>query len=336
MNNEFKYVITNDNATVFIKGEAFVVNVASPNFAKLREAILSNKPLSEVIKYLTVKSTVDNWANGKFRIVNNTVQYNGKEMLCGDISKRLFEMISNNENPDYLLRFYENLSKNPSHRSVSQLFSFLNHLGIPITSDGCFLAYKGVNMDYLDCHSRTISNKPGSVVKMDRNNISDDPNHACHAGLHVGALEYAASFGKRVVICKINPMNVVCVPNDHSYMKMRVCEYEVVGEHNGDYMPSTTIADEDYIATCEICGCAVDGFEDDICEECFYDDVNNAKTYHALDNMHYSELMMQSTEDLRKYASNTLKIVGASRIRGGKHELVNAILKVRNSYTKSK
>ena len=53
--------------------------------------------------------------------------------------------------------------------------------------------------------------------------------------VHVGALAYAITFcsggGSRIVICEVDPENVVCVPYDCSQQKMRVCEYKVIGHH---------------------------------------------------------------------------------------------------------
>ena len=83
-------------------------------------------------------------------------------------------------------------------------------------------------------------------IKVHRNRVSDDPNTPCHFGLHVGSLEYAQSFGERVVIVRVDPEHVVCVPYDCTSQKMRVCEYEVVGLHIEGHMPSTTIDDGEW------------------------------------------------------------------------------------------
>lgn len=50
---------------------------------------------------------------------------------------------------------------------------------------------------------------------------------------------------------------------------------------------------------------------------------------HKLDGLNTRELMQEPIEDLRKYASNRLKIHGASKIPGGKATLVAKIMKVR-------
>lgn len=70
--------------------------------------------------------------------------------------------------------------------------------------------------------------KLGEAVQQDRKDCDADYRVDCSNGLHVGASRYVETFGsgrdKRVLVCYVNPANVVAVPQyDHS--KMRVCEY---------------------------------------------------------------------------------------------------------------
>ena len=50
----------------------------------------------------------------------------------------------------------------------------------------------------------------------------------------------------------------------------------------------------------------------------------------GFDKMDEVELMEQGLDPLRKYAAHVLKIVGASKIPGGKYALVNKIAEVRS------
>jgi hypothetical protein len=171
--------------------------------------------------------------------------YNGAS-LPTELNQRVIKMATAGDDPTALFNFWERLQKNPSKRSVDQLFSFLSHQGIPFEKDGTFLAYKGVRSDLKDAHSGKFDNSPGNVHEMPRNQISDDPNHACHEGFHVGALAYASGFSQRVVICRVDPEHVVCVPYDASAQKMRVCKYEVIGFHNGQELSSTVHTEPEY------------------------------------------------------------------------------------------
>jgi len=222
-----KYTLTEDSLMVLYGGETHTIQKGAPNFLSLREALVK-EDWAAVPKHLSVGKAIETWAQGEFKIEGSVVRYKGSP-LPADLTKRILGMATQGKSPQPLMRFWERLQRNPSGRSVDQLWSFLNHLGIPLTVDGCFLAYKGVNANYTDCHSGTFVNKPGAKFEMERNLVSDDPRASCHEGFHVGAIEYARGFGPRVIICKVDPADVVSVPYDCSCRKMRVCRYEVVG-----------------------------------------------------------------------------------------------------------
>jgi hypothetical protein len=337
-----KHTLTNDSITVVHQGKVYTTQRGTANFVNLRKAILEER-WEDLVNHLTIPKSVSTWAKGKFTYVNEKFLFEGKE-LPNDFHSRIIKMASGGEDPTPLFAFWEKLQKNPSFRSVNQLWAFLQQKGIPLTKDGCFLAYKSVKMDFKDHHSGKFSNKPGSVLEMPRNQISDDPNHACHEGFHVGALEYAQGFGssdRRIVICRIDPADVVCVPYDSSQQKMRVCKYVVEGLHNGSHMSDTVHEDEDIDVD-------VDDFEEGEDESAdqeaegdalFNDGVSGSspeektkklkKNLVSLDKMDLTDLMEQSLDVLRKYAARDLKIIGASKIPGGKLALVKRIMKDR-------
>jgi hypothetical protein len=133
---------------------------------------------------------------------------------------------------DPLIAFLERLLANPSKRSIDELYKFLEHENLPITVDGKFLAYKGVNDDYTDCHTSTFDNAPGNTHEMARNEVDDDARRACSNGFHVGSLEYATGFGSRTVIVEVDPADVVSVPYEDAN-KLRTSKYTVIADFNG-------------------------------------------------------------------------------------------------------
>lgn len=253
MKNKYSFIATSDSITVTgPKSLVVTVQKSAPNYVNLLATLKALKkdpgdPALEAIveKHLDTKTSVEAWAKGNFKINGNTVTYKGTEVPV-QIAKRMFAMAEKGENPISLMNFWEKLQKNPSWRSVEQLFPFLDHAGIPILPNGNFLAYKGVKSNYTDQHSGVVDNKPGVVNEMPRNKVSDDPNTPCHYGFHVGALSYARSFAAVTVVCEVDPTDVVAIPHDASQQKMRVCKYRVRGNHNGELLPSTTyILEED-------------------------------------------------------------------------------------------
>lgn len=132
---------------------------------------------------------------------------------------------------DYLINLAKKINSISSYHVRQQLYGFLSHNGHPITKDGNFIAYKKVSSDYKDLHTGTIDNSIGSIVEMDRSLVDDNPNNTCSSGLHVASYEYAQGFGSgRMLICEVDPSDVVSVPVDYDQMKMRSCRYKVVGE----------------------------------------------------------------------------------------------------------
>lgn len=324
------YNLTNDTLVINIDGVTHTVRKGAANFVALRAAILATEDnddpilLEAIRNNLTSKKVVEDWAKGDFYYNGAHLNYRGRS-VPNDFCGRIVAMVAKGESPQPLLKFWERLDKNPSYRSVHQLWDFLSHVGIPITPNGCFLAYKSVRQDYKDHHSNTFDNKPGVTNEMPRNQISDDPDVACHEGFHVGALEYAQSFGddnRRIVIVKVDPTDVVCVPKDYSHQKMRVCKYTVVGNF-GDQLPDTTFDDENTV-----------DLENEVTEQDFQEAMSVANpptaTAGPLDRFtSVSSMMQHSLAELRHYATHELKIVGASKIPGGKAQLVERILAVR-------
>lgn len=164
-------------------------------------------------------------------IKNGEVLVNGVP-LHNVLTKRTIELSRKGFPVNFLLKFLENCEKNPSNRAIVELYDFLENRNLPITEDGCFLAYKRVRENWLDIYSGTIENKVGTTVKMVRSAVDDERAHECARGLHVGAIEYVRNYGSggHVLIVKVDPKNCISVPRDHNAQKLRVCEYEILYE----------------------------------------------------------------------------------------------------------
>lgn len=330
-------IVTNETITIVINGVTHTIKHGAPNFKIVREAI-KNKNKQAVRQAISLEGAVEVWSKGLFKLDGEAAYFNG-ELLPPQITDRLLTMKGLGEDPQPLINFWIRLQNNPSMRSVEQLYPFLEHQGIAIQPDGTFLAYKGVNPNYTDKYTGTVDNKPGAINEMNRNKVSDDPNRGCHYGYHVGAFNYASSFASDngvVVVCQVDPADVVCIPIDNSYQKMRVCKYRVLGNHNGVLLPSTTFED-DFLdeERAEI----EDTTEYKELEPGTKEKVIKGKRaalkvkvpgqFKAIHELKPKELYDVPLSDLRKYASLVLHIVGASKIPGGKTALILEITKAR-------
>jgi len=177
--------------------------------------------------------------------------YYASEAVAGVLGERMMQMLDEGFDLTPMAAFLRNLMENPSKRVVDHLYAFLEYGKNPITEDGCFLAYKAVRANYTDIRTGTFDNSIGRTVKMPRNRVDEDPTVTCSHGLHVCSFDYLPHFSHadgHVMICKINPANVVAVPIDYNNTKMRVCEYEVIGEHadyyeeKNDTLSATSVA----------------------------------------------------------------------------------------------
>ena len=180
------------------------------------------------------------------------ILYNGRE-LHNAVIPVIRQYVNEGLPTKSLMNFLEKLMQNPSHRSVEQLWSFVERNGLSIDDDGNILFYKVVRNNYKDKHTGTYDNTPGGEpISCPRNEVSDDPDVACAAGFHVGGWDYSGPTGifktrsdDRVVICKVDPADVVSVPKDANAGKCRICKYTVVGDFVERLQPGHATVDGD-------------------------------------------------------------------------------------------
>ena len=225
----FPYLIQGANVVVVIKNKPHTISKTHITYQKVVDAIKAGD-------WQTVEDTIDpkkvviNFGQGNVAIQGEKLFWKGTEMH-GAIVNRMVQMLQDGFSVEPLVLFMENLMANPSFRAVNELYGFLERNNLPITPDGHFLAYKKVRDDYKDVYSGTFDNSVGQVVSMERNQVNDDKNQTCSAGLHFCSEGYLANFGgQRVMILKINPRDVVSIPTDYNNTKGRCCQYEVIGE----------------------------------------------------------------------------------------------------------
>lgn len=116
--------------------------------------------------------------------------------------------------------------------SFGQLYEFLKHNDIKIMVDGRFIGYKGLdtlNDVFVDCHTRTITQKEGDYIYTQAQYVNDDPSISCSYGLHVGNWDYVKNFaGYTIAQVVVKPEDVVSVPFDYNGGKLRSKGYSIV------------------------------------------------------------------------------------------------------------
>ena len=233
------FMFVDGNLTVVLNNKSYQVLPDHINYKMILEA-LPTATADELLEIVDVEKAVAAFSDGLVEIKNGQVTYEG-EVVHGSISKRILEFMSKGLPFQPLVTFLNNLMTNPSMQSQKELYDFLEHEHLPITEDGHFLAYKAVRNDYMDKYRGIFDNHVGNVCEMTRSKVDDDRGRGCSNGLHAGALNYVAGYGSlesgdKIVIVKINPRDVVSVPSDCNFEKLRTCRYEVVGEYQGELL----------------------------------------------------------------------------------------------------
>jgi len=255
-----KYAINTEAIILFINGKNIRVEKTDQRYPKIIKVFQLPKDEQEaeveaILNKVVKADKVIEETEG-FDIQGEEIFYKG-EKLPKAFSDKVLSIIADGLPLEHFEKFWANLEQNPSAQSVKELTEFLDYKELPLTEDGCFLAYKGVNYNYFSSHGNLntkviqgevnsdgqIYNGVGSVIEVRRRDVDDNREKHCSFGLHAGSLDYARGFASRMVVVKINPADVVSVPSDCNCQKVRVCKYEVMS----DFVEEITapVVDED-------------------------------------------------------------------------------------------
>ena len=225
------HILTEKSLTAVISGKAHSMNSDHPAWEQAKDA-LGNEEWERLEKLFDVQQAVEDYLDedAEIEIRDGQVLYQG-ESVHNLVVEKIMSFMRNGLPYKPLVKFLGKLMDNPSRRSVDELYKFLEHKNMPLTPEGNFLAYKGVNEDFTDKWSGKFDNSVGNVLEMRRNGVCDDANMGCSSGFHAGSYEYAkgyASGGGNLLVVEINPADVVSVPHDCSCQKLRTSKYKVV------------------------------------------------------------------------------------------------------------
>lgn len=236
------FTFSKDTLTVLLNKKPETVYDTHPQWARIIGIIKGEiQGTEEELKGLidtreAVKKIVESANIGRVNVGYDGITLDGKA-IHSHLTTRMMEMLKLGINVAPWAAFMEKLYQNPSNTAVNELYLWLEKSGMPLTPTGNFLAYKKVNSDYTSYHKNPdgskCNNQIGTVVEMPRNEVDDDRNKTCSAGLHFCSWHYLSSYygsSGRVVLVEINPADVVSIPSDYDNAKGRAWRYVVVGE----------------------------------------------------------------------------------------------------------
>lgn len=257
--------------TVIVNGAPLQFDSTHPSY----DALVQHVKVGDAeafIETLSVGNKIQDWSEGNFSFRDGYLYYGDNEQIATQPTERIISMIKSGWDHMPMLRYLDNLYANVSQRAVQESYDWAMHKGLPITEDGHMIGYKGVAVydgaDIKDKLNRTLTkgdlvdkytgksfrNNPGDTNYMPRRQVCDDHTRGCDSGLHIGTYEYACGWaggGGSVVLVRFNPSDIVSVPSDCSFQKIRVSMYTVLevarGQLEEEVYSSVPEDDQDYL-----------------------------------------------------------------------------------------
>lgn len=233
----YTYLITKSGVLVtFDDGTSKAVPSENKNqLEQVLNGISAKISGDEMRRLVDGREYIKYWACGVFVIRDDKMSWTERPdfEIPECLQKELREYALNNWPAESFAKFLRLLLQNPSKRSIETFFQFIQNQGLTIDADGYVVGYKSIRSDWTDHHTGTVDNHPGQRPVMDRSKVDDDPLRECSTGFHFGGRKYVLSFGgsgSRIVAVRVNPADLVCVPHDCDYGKVRVCTYLVLRE----------------------------------------------------------------------------------------------------------
>lgn len=243
MITESFYIRSPNQISFSFNGNLIIIDKSHMNYNKiLDELSKENLDWDMLEKLVNVRQELINYFDNHLWIKDNKFYYKwrGKMLELTEDNPLILKILrywNEGRKVNYLVAFLSNLVRNPLKTAINELPLFLDANDIELTEDGCFLAYKRVNDDFTDCYSGTFDNSPGKIVSVPRSKVEFNRTVTCAQGLHFCSKSYLPHYaqGCKVVCVKVNPKDVVSIPEDYSNAKGRCCKYEVIKEITEDF-----------------------------------------------------------------------------------------------------
>lgn len=259
---DMKYLHTTDGISVTIGGRPYSISAHQVGFDEVRAAVTRGDDPVKVLALIQAKANMvrriiedqmrAQSLTGKLTYEEGLILYDGKP-LYNYAAETLLKFLNMGHDCRALSKFIEKQQQNPDAMVHDELYKFLEVGKIPLTPEGNFLTYKAVRGDYRDIHSGTFLNRVGDSPRLSGGRQAVDPNRerTCSYGLHVCSFGYLPNFAHNnghVMICEVDPRDVVAIPADYNNTKMRVIGYKVVGEVTSYYGNGRDILSESRLA----------------------------------------------------------------------------------------
>lgn len=237
--------ITPHSINLFLDGRMRTISSGTPKFTEVKDLLLALQNADDSVRadlLNALKLAVDVPAflakitEGKVQVGSDEVRYNG-EKVGGVMVDRILAAFNDGLDIRPLCRFMDRLNQNPTFTAREEMYLWLESGNLPITADGCFLAFKKVNDEYRSYHASPDGSHElhavGCKPSMPREKVDPDRHNTCSRGYHFCSYDYLNSYvgdSGHVMVVKVAPEDVVAIPSDYHNTKGRAWTYEVVDE----------------------------------------------------------------------------------------------------------
>jgi len=238
------HIITKDSAVVVLDGEILTVKRGQGViFDRVVEAIEAGD-YDSIPSILSPKDLLDK-VNLTFDEKTGQIYFQNYP-LKSNLTDRIFQYWENEVPYEPLLNLLRKIMSHKGARGYMQedLFDFLECNDLPITEDGCFLAYKQTTEDgsppyWGNC---SIRYAVGKTISEPESKNNYDRETCGGAGLYFGNRKYWGDAwkgkgwtgGGRMFLVKIDPRHVISVPTAYNDGKAKCWKMEVVKEFTSD------------------------------------------------------------------------------------------------------
>ena len=241
-----KVIKVDNKVTVFLEnGEIVEKEVTEDEFKKVVKAQTDEEVLrllcpeyqKSIESYNNALTLIEKIQKSKLLSMKGNIVY-WEEVSCLSVPEELAKAIikAEEEHNELKISTYRNfwtlMSLNPSEECRKNLYWFLQLHGLKLAKCGFFVAYRNVDTTkekgvYTDHHSHSTRIKIGEMVTLPREKCDCDSNNECSKGLHCASVKWLKKnyFGNVGLACLVNPADVVAVPHNSEYGKLRTCAY---------------------------------------------------------------------------------------------------------------
>ncbi|AVO22845.1 RIIB lysis inhibitor [Erwinia phage vB_EamM-Bue1] len=235
-------LITDNQVIVSVGGKPLTITSEHPAYEGVVKAIKEGD-IKRAYEHMEPRKQITKFSQGRLLLDGKSLTWDGHRIDNQAMAKRFLAIAAKGDIAlmERFAKFLDKVFDNPSAKLVmsGKIFKFMEYLDIEVDEDGDIFVYKVVRSNYMDKHSGTISNAPGTVVRMARSFVNDDNASLCSYGLHVCSLAYIKKLfgnpGDRVLRCKLNPRDIVSITDDYNSSKIRCCEYLVLEDFTSKY-----------------------------------------------------------------------------------------------------